>query len=84
MTDKKTAAAADLTADANIAPATEIDLSGAPHQIVSDVDLSHPAVDDNPRANTTVEQNRIDFNDPTLSGSEAVAKNLDAQAKDKA
>lgn len=84
MTDKKTAAAADLTADANIAPATEIDPSGAPHQIVSDVDLSHPAVDDNPRANTTVEQNRIDFNDPTLSGSEAVAKNLDAQAKDKA
>lgn len=73
--DKKTSGE-DLTADAKIKPATEFEASGAPHQIVPDVDLSHPAVDNNPRAGTTVEQNRIDFNDPTLSGAEAVAQNL--------
>lgn len=86
--DTKTSAAAvkgDLKADAKVAPATEFEASGAPHQIVDDVDPSHPAVDNNPRAGTTVEQNRIDFNDPTLSGAEAVAKNLglDAKAADK-
>lgn len=63
-------------AAANIPPATEINTSGAPQQIVPDVDMSHPAVDDNPRAKTTVDQNRIDFNDPNLSGAEAVAQNL--------
>lgn len=52
--------------------------SGAPHQIVSDVDPSHPAVDNDPRANTTADQNRIDFNDPTLTGQEAVTRNLAA------
>jgi hypothetical protein len=67
---------------ANIAGATEFDPSGAPRQVVGDVDPSHPAVDDNPRAGTTVDQNRIDFNDPTISGSEAVAKNLAGQTKD--
>ena len=64
---------------ANVAPATGIDTSGAPQQIVDDVDLSHPAVDANPRANTTVAQNRIDFNDPSLDSSEAVAKMLREQ-----
>lgn len=77
--DKKTNGE-DLTADAKIKPATEFEASGAPHQIVPDVDLKHPAVDANPRAGTTVEQNRIDFNDPTISGAEAVAKNLADQA----
>lgn len=66
---------------ASVAPATEFNPSGAPVQTVSDVDPSHPAVDDNPRADTTEEQNRIDFNDPTLSGSEAVEKNLEKQGK---
>lgn len=66
---------------ANIPAATRIDTSGAPQQIVPDVDLSHPAVDDNPRAHTSVDQNRIDFNDPTISGSEAVKRNLADQAK---
>lgn len=74
MTDKK-----DEKADAKIKPATEFEASGAPHQIVTDVDPSHPAVDNDPRAGTTVEQNKIDFNDPTISGAEAVAKNLDKQ-----
>jgi hypothetical protein len=61
------------------APATEFEASGAPHQIVSDVDPAHPAVDADPRANTTAEQNRIDFNDPTLTSQEAVEQNLAAQ-----
>jgi hypothetical protein len=64
----------------NTPAATEFEASGAPHQIVSDVDVSHPAVDADPRANTTAEQNRIDFNDPTISGSEAVERSLAAQS----
>ena len=64
---------------ADLPAATDFSTSGAPVQIVPDVDPSHPAVDDNPRAKTSVEQNRIDFNDPTLSGAEAVAQNLRAQ-----
>lgn len=67
---------------ADIPPATTIDPSGAPVQIVPDVDLSHPAVDADPRANTTAAQNRIDFNDPTLEGHEAVERNLGLQADD--
>lgn len=66
---------------ADIAPATTIDPSGAPVQIVPDVDMEHPAVDANPRSNTTGNQNRIDFNDPSLDGREAVEKNLAGQAK---
>jgi hypothetical protein len=42
--------------------------------------MSHPAVDNDPRANTTARQNRIDFNDPTIEGHEAVEQNLKAQA----
>ena len=63
------------SAPANIPPATEFSTSGAPVQ-VTDFDKSHPAVDDNPRKDTTLDQNRIDFNDPNLSESEAVAKNM--------
>lgn len=66
---------------ADIKAAKEFAPSGAPVQTVPDVDPNHPAVDANPRANTTVEQNRIDFNDPTISGAEAVAQNLKDQAK---
>jgi hypothetical protein len=64
---------------ANLPAATEVSTSGAPVQIVPDVDLSHPAVDDNPRARTSVVQNAIDFNDPTISGADAVVNNLNAQ-----
>ncbi|WP_342657127.1 hypothetical protein NPJ82_09235 [Sphingomonas sp. NY01] len=64
------------TTKAAVAPATEIDTSGAPQQIVPDVDMTHPAVDNDPRAGTTTEQNRIDFNDPTISGADQVAINL--------
>lgn len=73
MTTKKTD---DLKNDAKVPAATEFEASGAPHQPSDQIDPGHPAVDNNPRTGTTVEQNRIDFNDPTLSGQEAVAKNL--------
>lgn len=80
MTDKKPVTATNPgDKPADIAPAKKIDTSGAPQQIVPDVDLSHPAVDNNPREGTTVDQNRIDFNDPKLSGAEAVEANLKAQ-----
>lgn len=69
-------AIADLDQPANLAPAAEVDTSGSPQQIVPDVDLNHPAVDSNPRKDTTVAQNRIDFNDPSISGPEAVEKAL--------
>jgi hypothetical protein len=59
------------------------DAAGAPQQIVPDVDPSHPAVDADPRANTTVDQNRIDFNDPTISGQEAVERALAKSETDK-
>lgn len=67
--------------DSGIAPATTFSTSGAPVQLVPDVDPEHPAVDNDPRRNTTALMNRIDFNDPTLSGPEATAKNLAEQAK---
>lgn len=63
------------SAPANIPPATEFSTAGAPVQ-VTDFDPSHPAVDDNPRKDTSLDQNRIDLNDPTLTESEAVAKNM--------
>ena len=61
---------------ADIAPATEFDPSGAPRQVVPDVDPNHPAVDNDPRAGTTEMQNRIDFNDPTKTGQEVVEEAL--------
>lgn len=71
----------DTSPEANIPPAKDFDAAGAPQQIVPDVDPSHPAVDNDPRAGTTEHQNRIDFNDPRLSGAEAVKRNLDVAAK---
>lgn len=77
MTTKPKTDAADTAAKpTDIPPATEIDTSGAPQQIVPDVDMSHPAVDDDPRAGTSAEQNRIDFNDPTIESHKAVEQNL--------
>jgi len=35
-------------------------------------------VDNNPRSNTTVDQNRIDFNDPTREGVDVVTERLAA------
>lgn len=66
---------AELQKPAEIAPATEFSPSGAPRQ-VTDIDVSHPAVDNDPRAETTIAQNKADFNDPGLSMEEAVAEQL--------
>ncbi|RYE43615.1 MAG: hypothetical protein EOP24_27710 [Hyphomicrobiales bacterium] len=60
-------------------PATKFTPAGAPIRPSTEVDPKHPAVDADPRAGTSEQQNRIDFNDPTKSGSEAVAANLAAQ-----
>lgn len=73
-----TASTLDTSGAAEIAAATEFSPSGAPRQ-VTDIDVDHPAVDNDPRAGTTVDQNRIDFNDPTIQSHEAVERNLKAQ-----
>ncbi len=52
--------------------------SGAP-RVELHVDTSHPALDADPRSNTTAKQNQIDLNDPTKSGSEAVTEALKAK-----
>ena len=58
-------------------PAEKMLPSGAPDQ-VTEVDVSHPAIDNDPREGTNP---RIHLNDPALSAEEAVAKNLKDQAK---
>lgn len=72
-----------LSAPADISPAgTEgIAASGAivEPEVLSAVDVDHPAVDNNPREFTTERQNQIDFNDPTLTSEEAVQENLSKQ-----
>ena len=73
---KQTEKAGDVKAPAKIKPATTINPSGAPDQIVPDVDMTHPAVDANPREGTTTQQNRIDFNDPRKPGSQVVVDSL--------
>ncbi|WP_242140863.1 hypothetical protein [Sphingomonas sp. TREG-RG-20F-R18-01] len=70
----------DTSGPAGIPAAADFSTSGAPVQIVPDVDPSHPAVDNDPRAHTTLDMNRIDYNDPTIDGPEAAAKMLAAQA----
>ena len=72
------ASALDTSGPADVGAASEFSPSGAPRQ-VTDIDVDHPAVDNNPRAGTTANQNRIDFNDPTISGQEAVERALQAQ-----
>ena len=69
------AAALDTSGPADVAAAETFSPSGAPHQS-TDFDPSNAAVDNDPRAGTTAFQNRIDFNDPTLSGQEAVERAL--------
>ncbi len=76
------AADLDTSGPANIAAAETFSPSGAPHQ-VTDFDPAHPAVDNDPRAGTTVEMNKIDFNDPTKTGAEIAAEQL-ASTKAKA
>jgi hypothetical protein len=72
------ASALDTSAPADLAAASEFSPSGAARQ-VTDIDVDHPAVDNDPRANTTETMNRIDFNDPGKSGREAVDDALKAR-----
>jgi hypothetical protein len=67
MAITKNAAKAKAAEEANIAPATEFAASGAVIEpsVIADVDMKHPSVDDNPRKGTTVDMNRIDFNEPS-------------------
>ncbi len=64
----------------DLAPATQIEPSGAMIEptIVERIDTSHPAVDNKPRKGQPKVANQIDFNDPTISESEAVERNLAA------
>lgn len=68
----------EAPASKDLAPATKPDASGALVEpaILEGVDTAHPAVDDQPRQGLPPESNRIDFNDPHKSGSEAVAEAL--------
>lgn len=75
-----TAASLDQSGPANIDPATTFAASGAPLQAM-DIDLGAASLDANPRANTSVDQNRIDFNDPVRTGAEIVADQLRDQAE---
>ncbi len=71
------AAAALSSATVISADAQEgFEASGAPQVELEGVNLDHPAVDANPRANTTETQNRIDFNDPSKSGVDVVSEQL--------
>lgn len=70
-----TASSLDLSGPADIAPATDFEASGAPLQVTG-FDPGHPAVDNDPRAHTTVDQNRIDFNDPVRTGAEIVTERM--------
>ena len=76
---KQTPAPEQTSEQANIDPATKFDPSGAPIQSAPGINPDHPAVDNDPRKGTTVDQNRIDFNDPTISGAKAVEENLKQQ-----
>lgn len=61
-----------------LTPATKIDASGAfiEPEIAEQINVEHPAVDNNPRKGQPKLANQIDFNDPHLTSEEAVAKNL--------
>jgi len=63
------------------AAATDMEASGAfqEPEIKSRIDVDHPAVDNAPRQGQPADANRIDFNDPTKTGAEAVADNMKDQ-----
>lgn len=68
----------------DLTPATDVAASGAMIEptIVERIDTSHPAVDNEPRKGQPVIANQIDFNDPTVSDSDAVAVALGMKAGD--
>lgn len=73
---------ADKAEESGVAPATEFEASGAPAQIVPDVDPAHPAVDNDPRKGTTPDMNKIDFNTPAAVQPEHEQVEENLQAKD--
>ena len=64
------------------AEANEFEASGSviEDKALDQIDVDHPAVDNNPRAGTTARQNQIDFNDPELSDRKAVEQRLGQQS----
>lgn len=67
MAQRKETAKADEKAVADPAPAEKLnEASGAiaEPEAIEGVDVEHESVDNNPRAGTNSDQNRIDFNDP--------------------
>lgn len=73
------AGALDASGKATMSPVTDTSSpSGAlqePEALTADV-LDHPAVDNNPREDTTQNMNRVDFNDPSQGDQAAVIENL--------
>lgn len=67
-----------LLKEDDLTPATEMAASGAfiEPTIVDRIDTGHPAVDNEPRKGAPVIATMIEFNDPTISGQEAVERNL--------
>ncbi len=61
-----------------VTSASDFSPSGAPRQ-PGNFDPAHPAIDNNPRAGTSIAQNKIDMNDPGLSMEDAVVQNLREQ-----
>ncbi len=93
-TTKTTAASEKKTKQTDTTAGTEAEEAGAATQAVTDAagfspsgaprqpgnfDPAHPAIDNNPRAGTSIAQNKIDMNDPGLSMEDAVVKNLREQ-----
>lgn len=67
--------------ESGIAPASSFAPSGAPEQDMP-IDVTHPALDNDPRANTTAEMNQIDLNDPAKPAGVAVAEQLGMSSGD--
>lgn len=84
MTEKKKTGATSKASSgapndpADIPPADTFEASGAIIEPAAKdgIDLAEPAVDSNPRAGTTNEMNRADFNDPRAVGRRVVEENL--------
>lgn len=77
-----TAAPKTTTAAPKTETAASVEASGEiiEDAVKAEIEMAHPAVDSNPRASAPDHANLIDFNDPTISAKEAVAKNLAAAA----
>lgn len=75
--------AADGAEKANLTPATDVAASGAiiEPEILSGIDTGHVSVDNNPRKDSTVDMNKVDFNVP--SGVQAPEETVEDELKGK-